>query len=430
MSSRDTMPEHVISPDGKYILVDGKWVALPGQEVNFSDSAVAGDVNIQSNVHINSTNKDDEIRNIIEISINKLNNGDMKSAIELFTEAKKIDFQQATNLFEGEYAVRIGSAYADIVENYLVQIVQNNITHSSRYFGHGVVSHDVDGHHKASALLDMLEIAFNNALHFLGDPDDIVEGGFPTELISEEVLDEFGNIDIESIEFKTLKGLNFKKIPVEDAVKQKYRIGLALEAAGRKIMNDMFQVKRKLPLDDINLRYLDSTKSAIYVDAATSYTIKVLAIAIHEGYPLDSWRNDFDAKISLLKMEKDRWQNIKNEVQREAKLAEQRFQQALQQPQIVVQKSDCFIATAAYGTKYEQKIDFLRCWRDTKLLPSNIFSPLVKLYYEKSPPIANFISNKKFLRAIVRLCLAPIIFVIRFSVRKEFITWSDQGNPR
>ena len=313
-----------------------------------------------------------------------------------------------------------------------MQIVENNITHSSRYFGPGVVSHNVEGHHQASALLDMLEIAFNNALHFLGDPDDIVNGGFPSWLISENVLDEFANINTESIEFGQLKELDFDKTPIEGAVKQKYRIGLALESAALKICNDIWSVTNKLPFEDINREFLDMDKPARLSDAATSYTIKVLAIAIHEGYPLDTWKNDFEAKLLLLRGEKERFHlieketRIKNERLMESnRILFEQHMNNLNQPT----KSDCFIATAAYGTEYEQKINVLRCWRDTKLLGSKISSPLVKFYYKKSPPIARFISTRGYLRALVRMCLAPIIIIIGFSVRKDYPSWSDQGNP-
>lgn len=94
------------------------------------------------------------------------------------------------------------------------------------------------------------------------------------------------------------------------------------------------------------------------------------------------------------------------------------------------QASDCFIATAAYGTKYEEKINVLRCWRDTKLMPSKVLSPFVRFYYKYSPPIAKFISNKPFFRRLVRVVLTPTIFLIGLVVRSEYPLWTDQGNPQ
>lgn len=94
------------------------------------------------------------------------------------------------------------------------------------------------------------------------------------------------------------------------------------------------------------------------------------------------------------------------------------------------QTSDCFIATAAYGTKYEEKINVLRCWRDTKLMPSKVLSPFVRFYYKYSPPVAKFISNKPFFRRLVRVVLTPTIFLIGLVVRSEYPLWTDQGNPQ
>ena len=94
------------------------------------------------------------------------------------------------------------------------------------------------------------------------------------------------------------------------------------------------------------------------------------------------------------------------------------------------QTSDCFIATSAYGTKYEEKINVLRCWRDTKLMPSKVLSPFVRFYYKYSPPIAKFISNKPFFRRLVRVVLTPTIFLIGLVVRNEYPLWTDQGNPQ
>jgi hypothetical protein len=424
------MAEHVISPDGKYMLVNGEWILLPNQQVNVSDSVITGDVNLQSTIHFGATsNKEENIRNLAELCIDKLENGDMKSSVEAYTEAKKLDVELAKSLFQGEYSTRIGSAYADIVESYLVQILNNPITHSSRNFGMGVVSHDVDGHHKAFSLADMMEIAFDNTLAFLGTPDDIVDGGdgafdFPFT----DVIDELMNIDTNSPTFSQIRNLKFNKQPNEESVKQKYRIGLAFETAMLNIFTDVTSVVRKLPHDDINRSFIDSTKYANLADYATNYTIKVVAIAVHEGYDIESWKREFSPKITALIAEKMR----SKKMDEEGKILMEKLQKELDAllnapPQ--TQSSDCFIATAAYGTMHESKIDVLRCLRDTKMIPSGILEPFVRFYYRNSPPIARYISTKPMLKTMVRISLNPVIAVVRFIVRKEFPTWTDSGNP-
>ena len=73
----------------------------------------------------------------------------------------------------------------------------------------------------------------------------------------------------------------------------------------------------------------------------------------------------------------------------------------------------CFIATAAYGTPTTEQIDVLREFRDTVLLESTAGSQFVTLYYQFSPPIADFIARNEFLRTLVReLLVDPIVWAV------------------
>jgi len=73
----------------------------------------------------------------------------------------------------------------------------------------------------------------------------------------------------------------------------------------------------------------------------------------------------------------------------------------------------CFIATAAYGTPTAEQIDVLREFRDSVLLESTAGSQFVALYYQLSPPVADFISESIFLRTLVReLLVDPIVWVV------------------
>jgi hypothetical protein len=73
----------------------------------------------------------------------------------------------------------------------------------------------------------------------------------------------------------------------------------------------------------------------------------------------------------------------------------------------------CFIATAAYGTPTAEQIDMLREFRDIVLLESTIGSQFVALYYQLSPPVADFISGSSLLRTLVREFLVdPIVWVV------------------
>jgi hypothetical protein len=64
--------------------------------------------------------------------------------------------------------------------------------------------------------------------------------------------------------------------------------------------------------------------------------------------------------------------------------------------------TDCFIATAAYGTPEAGEIDTLRRFRAEFLLHNPPGRAFVAVYYAVSPPIANFISEHEVIRIAVR----------------------------
>jgi hypothetical protein len=75
--------------------------------------------------------------------------------------------------------------------------------------------------------------------------------------------------------------------------------------------------------------------------------------------------------------------------------------------------SFCFVATAAYGTPTAQQIDVLREFRDVVLLESAVGSQFVALYYQLSPPVADFIARSDLSRTLVReLLVDPIIWAV------------------
>ena len=72
----------------------------------------------------------------------------------------------------------------------------------------------------------------------------------------------------------------------------------------------------------------------------------------------------------------------------------------------------CFIATACYG--YDSgEVNILRRWRDNSLLTNKFGIRFVNSYYNYSPPIANFISNKPFIKKLIRISLKPIVSIIK-----------------
>jgi hypothetical protein len=79
-------------------------------------------------------------------------------------------------------------------------------------------------------------------------------------------------------------------------------------------------------------------------------------------------------------------------------------------PQVLVQNtgSGCFIATAAFGSYDDARVQALRRFRDGILLQTGAGRGLVRWYYRHSPAAAAGISGSTAMRAVARGLLAPV----------------------
>jgi tetratricopeptide (TPR) repeat protein len=73
------------------------------------------------------------------------------------------------------------------------------------------------------------------------------------------------------------------------------------------------------------------------------------------------------------------------------------------------QASQCFIATAAFGTSMTPEISTLRKWRDEKLLTTRRGRWIVTQYYRISPPIAAWVARNTAVRAMIRMALRLLL---------------------
>jgi hypothetical protein len=71
--------------------------------------------------------------------------------------------------------------------------------------------------------------------------------------------------------------------------------------------------------------------------------------------------------------------------------------------------NDCFIATASFGTEMAGKIDALRSFRDRTLETTEAGRAFVDAYYRISPPIAEFVEGRGWLKSLVRTLLLPVV---------------------
>lgn len=82
---------------------------------------------------------------------------------------------------------------------------------------------------------------------------------------------------------------------------------------------------------------------------------------------------------------------------------------------------ECFIATAAHGSRYAGDVAVLREFRDRVLLKSEIGRTAVRAYYRHSPPVARIIENSAALQFFVRIFLKPVVLVIRYPLHAVFL---------
>lgn len=84
-------------------------------------------------------------------------------------------------------------------------------------------------------------------------------------------------------------------------------------------------------------------------------------------------------------------------------------------------KSGCFIATAVYGSPYANEVIILKEFRDNWLLNFRLGKIFVAFYYWISPPIANRIAKREFLKKIIKVAIIiPLIkFVNKLKVRRN-----------
>ncbi len=83
--------------------------------------------------------------------------------------------------------------------------------------------------------------------------------------------------------------------------------------------------------------------------------------------------------------------------------------------------TNCFIATAAYGSPLDPHVNRLREFKNQFLVPHPWGKKFVKAYYSISPPIAKFISENEILRSIVRLFLWPVVFAVELILQFGFM---------
>ncbi len=88
---------------------------------------------------------------------------------------------------------------------------------------------------------------------------------------------------------------------------------------------------------------------------------------------------------------------------------------------ILKDEGRCFIATAAYGSNLEPEVLLLRRFRNHYLLTNQIGRAAVDLYYNLSPPAADYIRRHERLKPVVRVLLLPFIGIAHLCLDTSLI---------
>jgi len=91
--------------------------------------------------------------------------------------------------------------------------------------------------------------------------------------------------------------------------------------------------------------------------------------------------------------------------------------------------SNCFIATAAYGTTMAEQVRYLRAFRDQYLQTNEAGRWFVSQYYQYSPPFADYLRQHDDLRTLVRTALSPLVGLSRAVVSEDALAAQTADMP-
>ena len=93
------------------------------------------------------------------------------------------------------------------------------------------------------------------------------------------------------------------------------------------------------------------------------------------------------------------------------------------QQEFAVVEGFCFVATAAYGAPWENKVQALRWVRDRYLERSPMGQSVVDFYYYASPPFARTIAQSDLARGVARTALGPLAELAEIATRSDAGSW-------
>jgi len=90
---------------------------------------------------------------------------------------------------------------------------------------------------------------------------------------------------------------------------------------------------------------------------------------------------------------------------------------------LIIQGSGCLIATATYESELASEVQFLRGFREERVMPTlagrQFLYTFNMFYYSFSPKVARLIESDNGLRALCKVALCPLISILMFAARLD-----------
>ena len=101
------------------------------------------------------------------------------------------------------------------------------------------------------------------------------------------------------------------------------------------------------------------------------------------------------------------------------------------QPQ-TVSKSGCLIATAAFGSEISPQVQFLRNFRDNRILSTVSGSSFMNVfntwYYSFSPSVADYERERPWLQGVIRMAIYPLLQILQLSEKSYSLLPGEYGS--
>jgi uncharacterized membrane protein YhaH (DUF805 family) len=95
-------------------------------------------------------------------------------------------------------------------------------------------------------------------------------------------------------------------------------------------------------------------------------------------------------------------------------------------------KSGCLIATAAFGSELSPQVQFLRNFRDNRILStvsgSSFMNVFNSVYYSFSPSVADYERGQPWLRVMVRIAIYPLLDILQVSEKSYSLIPNEYGS--